>query len=937
MKFLKYRDNFLHNNNDLKDQIDNSKLIREYLENDITWGDSYFGRLINSTLGVLKRGVQSLISIPTLLNDLESNLKEMVDRVYFEEISNEYPTLYLKSLLEEIRNVCYSTLQDEKKLEILIGWDGTTSMYDADYPLKDIPGIYVGRKIIRQSLVQDVYNKIDDPVNRERLESAFNPKVIKSFLDTLSDFMDKLRKMTVPVGSPTPLPSGPSKFNLDLLDTLKKIVAVNLNESIKNKFLSYRQFINEDQSTENNLNKLKDFAKNLLSQIQNKSEEEIKNLEDYKSFVTIIQNLNDEEKQILSKNEIFPKIQNLFGTNTEKQQTDVILNTQLQKNKTTNTEEKSVTNKADVSKTQLSPSIKTSNTSSINDNPKTSVETQSPSVKKDDVLQTNKNTTITNQNGQDEKVDKNSSQIIKPESETVQKNQQPLVTKEDDVKNQPTTDDDNTEEQEKKLEELSNLYSSYIKLILEASPPPPPTSGSTSSLPPPPGPTGSTAPPTENVKDVWEKFFGEINKVLPAKLTQEDIDKIKSFDPKQIDWAFAVKKTPNPILKIVRICEKANAVYTCNSIPSGRENGEVWPSTFNKYFYVGSGQPGTHKAPGGGGWVYLPLFNQWKDGIFKIIGKDTFKKIFTGIEDRLKESKIYEATLDDADVKQNKGSNSSQILKEFFVDMLKLTNQGKFSDISASALSRYFGLSVDPKSLSSGKETQIESPPIDQKDIEADTFVWEEYKLTKFTSADLGNYFALPIIDNKKKPSSFKVEILFIQPLQIIGDKVAVKFTYNKQHQVNNLMKDSKYSQSKKSNWSNESTDTLGTSNIYYGIMKNEFSDGIKICYANIENSRANSFVADPIYGEPKNSGEDSFDKNKGKIKLANGQNTVLSNAKLVYYDKDKKKQTISKTDNIISSECIDVQIKDLKTKGTEKLQESLITFGRKPECKFWN
>jgi hypothetical protein len=58
----------------------------------------------------------------------------MVDRISLEQMTKEYPTLYIKSCLEEIKNVCISSLPNEEKLKILIGWDGTTPMYDTTNP-----------------------------------------------------------------------------------------------------------------------------------------------------------------------------------------------------------------------------------------------------------------------------------------------------------------------------------------------------------------------------------------------------------------------------------------------------------------------------------------------------------------------------------------------------------------------------------------------------------------------------------------------------------------------------------------------------------------------------------------------------------------------------------------------------------------------------------
>ena len=82
MKYLKYREDFLHkevklDESKIKKQIKDSVMISEALENDITWGGSLLGRMINSIIRKGKVMVNST-RIESLAKDLKSKLDELV-------------------------------------------------------------------------------------------------------------------------------------------------------------------------------------------------------------------------------------------------------------------------------------------------------------------------------------------------------------------------------------------------------------------------------------------------------------------------------------------------------------------------------------------------------------------------------------------------------------------------------------------------------------------------------------------------------------------------------------------------------------------------------------------------------------------------------------------------------------------------------------------
>jgi len=283
--------------------------------------------------------------------------------------------------------------------------------------------------------------------------------------------------------------------------------------------------------------------------------------------------------------------------------------------------------------------------------------------------------------------------------------------------------------------------------------------------------------------------------------------------------------------------------------------------------------------------------------------------------------KIYEQE------KPTEKSSTSKILQEFILDILKLKNQGDFDTYASKALNRFFGISVDPTKLVGSKGQPVQEIPIDKNDIQENTFVWEAFKQNKFTSSDINKLFAFPIQDLRGGSPRSRHIIIFLHPIKINGDKVEVKFTYDSQSEANLMMNSIGGKDSKKADWSCNSG--ARTNYVYYGVMKNDFSNGFQMCYSNISNSNTARFSGDPLYGEPTSKGGVIFKLNRDKIKLDNGNYTNLFNAKLVYYDKAKKKQEVSVGTNLnLNSEKQDDDLKNLPASGG-KLYDELIKKGK--------
>jgi len=792
MKFLKYRNDFIHNQTDFKSQIENSNLVNEFLQNDYKFGDTYFGRLVNSTIQMFKRAYKRA-EISLLLGDLEDSLQIMVDRLKFEQITREYPTLYLKSTLEEIKNVCISTLNDDEKLKILIGWDGVKTTYNPKDPKADIPGYYRKRKIIVPCLVQKCYDKIARNKMRERLEGLFNPTIIKNYLDTLSDFMDELRRLAYEIQHPnTPLSTSTAKpFNLELLPVLKKLTQLNLqNESSKqSKFLSYYDFIKENQEGEIemvNLKKLKDLSDKLILLLDENPDQKLEDSGEYIEFVKTLKNLNTDELNYLEENGLIDDLKQVtkieFQNNTEK-----------------------------------SSQIKTPET--IKEKPIFKDDSEDvPQEKIENPTQTKPVIEPTEQVQMSKKEDKPGDLDTQTQTSSKPTTEPSII---DDSEEEVKAENDEEiiksvqSEEDKKFERYNTRYSTYIKMILEdtvgrteeilteevkrkaklakrvrggapappapvptptpspvPSPPAPsptpapaPPAPSPVPAPPAPSPTPTPSPSTVNVprvEELWNNFFETVNEILPAKMTLDDVKKLKSFKPKDLDLAYSIQKEPEPLIKIIRLFELANSIYTTPVIPSGRSGGEVWPVTYRKYAFVGSGTPGgptrPGAAPGGSIWVYKPFFNAWKEGVYEMMANPKFKDIFKNVKNMIENIKVdieYFDKINEQDTNKVSDMNksvipSNEILKEFVIDMLRLKNQADFDEYVSKSLRRFFGLNVESSNLRASGVKERQEIPMSKNDIEPNTCVWEPFKQNSFQKSDENKLFAVPVKDLRK-------------------------------------------------------------------------------------------------------------------------------------------------------------------------------------------
>ncbi len=237
MKYLHKRNEFLKlketkiNNLNLENELKTSVLVNEVFENDITWGGSMIGRLINSSIRRMKIGY-SQTRVEPLIKKLEDELNYLLSASIQGDTLKKYNELLIRSYLEEIRNTCLSNQTDDDKLDELLGQH--TGLYDPNDPKKNQRTL---------GIVQEALDVItDDLKDLKKIVGEDRDKLI----DKLSDFNDDLRKLTVPQGTPVQptQQSAVGNFNLNFLNVLNSISNTGLITA-SFKFPSFANFIIE--------------------------------------------------------------------------------------------------------------------------------------------------------------------------------------------------------------------------------------------------------------------------------------------------------------------------------------------------------------------------------------------------------------------------------------------------------------------------------------------------------------------------------------------------------------------------------------------------------------------------------------------------------------------------------------------------------------------
>ena len=667
MKYLQYRNDFLSGDIsidkiDMSNQIKSSSLIRESVsENDIRWGDSLIGRLINSVLRKAKlytKGTQ----IPKLVSEFKNELDSLLKELLFKDEKEQIDTVTVRLLLTEVYNVVISGIPIEEKVSQLIG---------------DKPDY---NQLIQKTI--DSIQSIDD-------KSLQNKSVL---VDKLKKFKDALIAMHITPSDEDVDNSHDMLYN-NTIKLLKSVV--ELNNLIINKKV---QIDNIDNTTKPDISIKKD------SEQENKEVSQPVEAESHKEsimgFWNFLNKVNEELKDVknIGDRSLKDEKNNLTRNLSDPKKNKDFINNRLKEINDEMSRRKGMSPKSSNNDTK---GIENSNKPMVT---KQSSEKSPARIAWNKVLIAFKKSEISKyigtikelENADKKEVIKFGKQIV-INSTTVGK---PIsydeLIKEDITINSPTKsisllarvilafNDDLLNSMGPASQCIKSFIESYNDMTKNSNQSKVNEELNTSD---------------DKIKDAWYKEFkngeekewkvkDEVINDLKTKSEKSEGEKV-NVDPRSEDpeWKGFIE---DHIIKIVNIFGKAYDKYAVDEISSGRLDARISHKTFSEYTYIGKSgsRPKWEKEanPGYGPWASKFAFNQWQDGITHILEDGKYRKVLANIN--------FESRSEKETGTKQKTPGSGKTLFRFISDMISYGEDHDFRSKRHRLLTNYFNADI---------------------------------------------------------------------------------------------------------------------------------------------------------------------------------------------------------------------------------------------------
>lgn len=218
---------------------------------------------------------------------------------------------------------------------------------------------------------------------------------------------------------------------------------------------------------------------------------------------------------------------------------------------------------------------------------------------------------------------------------------------------------------EKKQESILFKYDRFVKLIKEAD---------------------GNEEGGESVSKKIKTYFKENLEIDDYLILEEEAKKIESEIEKDVQSPkFLVIRGMNPIIEIVRIFNRAYKLHTTSIIPVGTTDGTVKASTWSEYTAFGhsSGKP---SATEDGPYRNNKIFNMWEDAVMDVLANTKYAPIFAA------QTKIDDGS---GNIREGAGVALRQLMLDFLDgDELYKGDDGSRENaggVQKRALNKYFG------------------------------------------------------------------------------------------------------------------------------------------------------------------------------------------------------------------------------------------------------
>ena len=211
------------------------------------------------------------------------------------------------------------------------------------------------------------------------------------------------------------------------------------------------------------------------------------------------------------------------------------------------------------------------------------------------------------------------------------------------------------------------------------------------------------------------QYSDQIKEKFNEIFTEEIKAHFEISESRKIEIEKSIKERPtgelvftdaDPIIEIVRLFNRAWRIHTPGVIPSGRTGGRVSNSVFREYEDLGSGN-GTPDSPGSGPYRNIELFDQWNEVVQDILSDTKYRPIFS-------EKAVFRFVNEETGQEGDPIASGGKTLFKFINELLsesKMYKKGAMNNfieeyfkLSDKQVEKMGGQSFDPSDLTKNSE-----------------------------------------------------------------------------------------------------------------------------------------------------------------------------------------------------------------------------------------
>lgn len=140
---------------------------------------------------------------------------------------------------------------------------------------------------------------------------------------------------------------------------------------------------------------------------------------------------------------------------------------------------------------------------------------------------------------------------------------------------------------------------------------------------------------TNQIEEKYNSLFDKFDKFEVNEDELKDLDnKIEKSSKNAKNLKIKISDGSDPIMDIVRLFNRAYKIHTVSSIPSGRSDGKISNKVFREYTWMGHGDAGGDAGKAGtirpkiGAWRNNAIFDKWEGSVLEILSSVKYRPIF---------------------------------------------------------------------------------------------------------------------------------------------------------------------------------------------------------------------------------------------------------------------------------------------------------------------